>query len=340
VLAFNIAQRRAAKAARRKKTLATRAADSPPRSLAMEVRRAAAAPLDRCLLQQGLFENGIGCAVLSRRLGPDRLVLATFLLDVWCLGVKDTYFSELNEQEAEATLQAHDSASPFQDTDPSYLRAMLHQLVAWSREQGIEPQADYQKIEALFGNIRPQPDARFAFGRDGRPVYSPGPTDTPAQIRRRIELLRRRLGDDGFDVETPDVDEGDYDPEVPPEPKSWLEMDETERLALVEAYHANMDEDVPNPTIHAQLHVVIENQIAANDPAAIRRAMARLMADGLDRHDAIHAVATVLIGHLTDVMRSEGQDPSDADSYTAELDQLTADRWRQLYASDDATEGE
>ena len=45
-------------------------------------------------------------------------------------------------------------------------------------------------------------DAVFQFGRDGKPVYIPGPDDTAPAIRRRIEQLRKHLGEEGFDRES------------------------------------------------------------------------------------------------------------------------------------------
>jgi hypothetical protein len=40
----------------------------------------------------------------------------------------------------------------------------------------------------------------FRFGRDGKPVYIPGPTDTARLIQRRIGQLQKYLGDDGFET--------------------------------------------------------------------------------------------------------------------------------------------
>ncbi len=42
-------------------------------------------------------------------------------------------------------------------------------------------------------------DESFRFGKDGKPFLIPGPSDTPARIRKRIEALRRTVGDGGFD---------------------------------------------------------------------------------------------------------------------------------------------
>jgi hypothetical protein len=40
----------------------------------------------------------------------------------------------------------------------------------------------------------------FKFGRDGKPLYIPGPFESATLIRRRIEQLQKHLGDEGFET--------------------------------------------------------------------------------------------------------------------------------------------
>jgi hypothetical protein len=57
-------------------------------------------------------------------------------------------------------------------------------------------------VEPIFADVSAnESDAVFRFGRDGKPVYIPGPSDTAALIRRRLEQLQKYLGDDGFGFE-------------------------------------------------------------------------------------------------------------------------------------------
>jgi hypothetical protein len=87
-----------------------------------------------------------------------------------------------------------------------------------------------------------------------------------------------------------------YDPEVAPDPTTWLAPDEQERLHLAKAYHRAARIKLPNVDIHATFHAIVENQIADRlDPVV--RAMSRLMKQGLSRHDAIHAIASVIAEH-------------------------------------------
>ena len=100
-----------------------------------------------------------------------------------------------------------------------------------------------------------------------------------------------------------------YDPEIPPNPEEWLQLDEAERLLVVERYHRDARIPLPKSArhVHAVFHVSVENQLAANDEPIIR-ALSRLRAEGLSRHDAIHAIGSVVAAHVHDVMNAKGDE--------------------------------
>jgi hypothetical protein len=115
-----------------------------------------------------------------------------------------------------------------------------------------------------------------------------------------------------------------YDPEHDPDPAKWLELDEATRIESARRYHRKIRAELPNVVAHAAAHAIVENQLAEGLPEA-KRALERLRGDGLDRHDAIHAIASVLMGHLSNLV-SKPQGPGDPNApYLAALDELTAD---------------
>jgi hypothetical protein len=66
------------------------------------------------------------------------------------------------------------------------------------------PHRDFAVVERMFGDVSACVcDVAFRFGRDGKPFYMPGPTESSSLIRRRLEQLRKALGDDGFDLDGP-----------------------------------------------------------------------------------------------------------------------------------------
>jgi hypothetical protein len=56
-----------------------------------------------------------------------------------------------------------------------------------------------------------------------------------------------------------------YDPIKAPTPEEWLALDEQERIILAEDYHRRARIRLPNATLHATMHAVVENQIALGD---------------------------------------------------------------------------
>jgi len=124
-----------------------------------------------------------------------------------------------------------------------------------------------------------------------------------------------------------------YDPFSAPDPEEWNALDEHERLRLLEDYHRRTCVPLPNAKVHAIIHVVVENQIGLGDETPVARTLQRLMSEGLDRHDALHAIGFVLVGHMHDLVRQteteseQAGDPNEA--YFAELERLTAESWRR-----------
>jgi len=119
-----------------------------------------------------------------------------------------------------------------------------------------------------------------------------------------------------------------YNPLVAPDKEEWLLLDESERIEMVKAFHKKHRIRLPNPQLHAGMHTVIENQLAEGEDAVVS-AMDRLMAQGLDRHDAIHALSWVFAMQLAELMKSpsKSQESSLNDSYLAAVERVSAQDW-------------
>lgn len=202
-MATNMAQKRARKAQRRKLMVAQkRKAEQQEASLPARVLRAAQAPIQACFVTEGLFDDGIGTLVLARGVTPHQVTLAAFLLDTFCLGIKDVTFESVDGEYLQLYLDTMSAASPMEPVDPGYARKLLRDLAAWSESIGFTPHRDFAAVERIFGDVTADAsEVVFRFGCDGRPFYIPGPTDSAPLIRRRIEQLRKHLGDEGFDYE-------------------------------------------------------------------------------------------------------------------------------------------
>ena len=123
-----------------------------------------------------------------------------------------------------------------------------------------------------------------------------------------------------------------YDPDITPDAKEWLALDEGERLALVEGYHRDARIALPRTArrLHATIHTVVENQLALNDEPVVR-ALGRLMKEGLSRHDAIHAIGSLVAEHVNDLLKLKDAPETSRARYYAAIERLTVAQWHKNF---------
>jgi hypothetical protein len=168
-------------------------------SPATQMRRSVDAPIYECLVPEELFEGGIGSLVFSRELPTGDIAMVVFLLDVFCLGVKNTLAKVVPEDEYRSMLEGISEHETLARIDPACARKLVEAAEAYAADLGFRPHPDYQIGRMIFGDV----DANacpmsFKFGKDGKPFYASGPYDTVEKSRRIVETLTRRCGPGGF----------------------------------------------------------------------------------------------------------------------------------------------
>jgi hypothetical protein len=120
-----------------------------------------------------------------------------------------------------------------------------------------------------------------------------------------------------------------YNPDTSPAPDDWLQTDEGERIELVAAHHSRSGIRLPNVQLHAVIHVVVENQLAMSEEHVVAT-LDRLQGEGLSRHDAIHAIGSVLAENLYELMQEETTATDEPyRRYVERLETLSAKSWRE-----------
>jgi hypothetical protein len=182
------------KLARKRKAQASRR-PPPQRSNLLSPAQAAHRPIHDAIIAADLFANGIGLVGLARALPDGDVALSAFLVDVYCLGVKNAFYRVVSPEEWGQFVEGME----LEKIHPSCLRKLVEGAVAYARDLGFPPHADYARAATLFGSIEAAVcPVRYTYGQNGKPFYVSGPDETPAQVRRILNTLTRRLGADGF----------------------------------------------------------------------------------------------------------------------------------------------
>jgi len=148
-----------------------------------------------------LFDSGCGYVVVSRFKADGRVESGFFLLDVFCLGVKDAGFHCFNSI---ADYQKGLLDQLFSDEDrvrmtPVAARKLTEDAISYARELGFSPWFDYKKASRVFGGITTTDcDEEFRFGKGGKPLYVQGSSDSPARVERILRALEARCGEGGY----------------------------------------------------------------------------------------------------------------------------------------------
>lgn len=189
-----------------------------------QITQAGRVPVKTCVVTERLFDDGIGWVVLARVQPPGRVAASFFLVDVWCLGIKDAFFAVMPQEIFEKRIGETDREQQYVDIDPSVARKLLNDAAAYADSFGLAPSEGFAAAEALFGDI-PLATETFSFGKDGKPFFMSGPNDSPTRIRRIVDTLGKRAGPDGFDyvVHVADFSDGELSLFAGPELSTRLE---------------------------------------------------------------------------------------------------------------------
>lgn len=156
------------------------------------------APVSACVVAERLFADGMGWVVLARALPSGQIGASFFLVDIWCLGVKDAFFGVMSRQKFDERIEASRREQPHVEIDPPVARKLLHDASAYAASFGLAPSEGFTEAEAIFGDI-PMATETFSFGKDGKPFFMSGPNDSRTRIRRILDTLVKHAGPDGFD---------------------------------------------------------------------------------------------------------------------------------------------
>jgi len=203
-----------AKRSEKRASLARRTSTDPT----VRLQSAAKWPVVQALVAADTWEKGLGTVVIAREESERGLVFAVYLVDVYCLGVKNAFWQVGTHGEFRSLVERVERNEEMRPIDPGCLVKLVEGAVEYARSFGFAPHADYRHASLLLAGIDVATCSQeFTFGRDGKPFYVQGPNESPAEVRAIMErvhdagglfaAVRPGLGSEGLNALEDDYDD-------------------------------------------------------------------------------------------------------------------------------------
>lgn len=168
-------------------------------SLSGQMQAAAEGEVCGCYISAGV-RTGMGTVVIARRAPGGRVAIVFFLLDTFCLGVKNAggRFGTLSDiEEMLGMMGQNEEMLP---AAPPTARKLVEDAIEYANSLGLPPHPDYRRVAPIWGDIdASESDEEFTFGREGKPFYVAGPHDDAARQTLIMQRLQQAVGEGNFD---------------------------------------------------------------------------------------------------------------------------------------------
>ncbi len=186
-------------------------------SMAGQMAEAAKGEIDGCYIASACHTGtGIGSVLIVRKSPSGQRTFAMFLVDAFCLGVKDALGKTCSATQMADILDDLRLRDPIESVEPGVALGYIEAAIAYAQSLGFPPHSDYRKVAPIWGDIQAtEVPEKYKFGRDGRPAYIPGPYDDHTRQMLIINTLSKKVGVKNFDfvVSSGSVDDLDNFPE-------------------------------------------------------------------------------------------------------------------------------
>lgn len=162
----------------------------------IRLQRAERWPVVQALISKQIWELGIGDLVIARRESEGNLIISVFLVDVYCLGVKNAFWMAGSAGDLKELVSKIEKETPMAPISPECLAKVIWGAVDYADSFGFRPHPDFRHASMLLAGIDPGAcTTEFTYGYEGKPFYFQGPHESTEQARAIVERIHPHGGD-------------------------------------------------------------------------------------------------------------------------------------------------
>ncbi len=176
-------------------------------------------PIAKCMVSEGWQNTGICNVIIARKHKTGNYTVGIYLVDLYCLGLKDTHYQFNVDREDYEYLKEH--SGDLEDCEYALAHNIIYGAIEFADDFGFQPHKDF----AITQFILEQDDENvelmdIEFGFEGMPFYVQGPSDNIVKINQIKSTLLRTAGMGNFKV-LEGFDDEEIDEDLPQDDKGY-----------------------------------------------------------------------------------------------------------------------
>lgn len=145
--------------------------------------------------------------LVARATGKTLVEVATFVVDVHCLGVRKVSLTEMPVaallNKVLPALHVQQAVAPIA---PEVARGIVEGAATYAKKLGFVAPGNFAEGVSVFGDVATEKPT-FSFGKNGKPFYSQQPGDDEDFVETVLKKLEKTCGENGFGQELLDLEE-------------------------------------------------------------------------------------------------------------------------------------
>jgi len=147
-------------------------------------------PIHECLIADTQWQqHGLAVLYVSRNVLDCRYACAFYMVDTYCLGVKNT-FAKVNLDrdrmlDFRRLIEQKHALTPYDYEDA---RSLILGAIDYAASLGFQPNEDWKDSRYIVEADRAY-TRKFKFGKDGKPLYIQGPNDDARSIMAKLATV-------------------------------------------------------------------------------------------------------------------------------------------------------
>lgn len=154
-------------------------------------------PIKVCYVNEDWRDSGMASVAIIREKQSGKYILGLYMLDVFCLGVKNTsYWHNSDDEELEEIIEkVYSRQGRNIEISADFAQNLVYGALEYAEDLGFQPHKDFKVSEYILDPVDSVEYIDIEFGQNGKPFYFSGPFDNAGLI---INQLKKAVGEGNF----------------------------------------------------------------------------------------------------------------------------------------------